>query len=950
MTDPLTFARQLVASDCQAIEQQLDCHPELFGSSLAWALKIQYDAFDAQDPARASLAVYSLTKLAERCPHEEIRAIAAWVKGLALIDNGEMEQALTHLDAAAASFLHIGDQSHAAATQVGRLHALAILGRYDEALATGRAAHATFLELGDWLAAAKIEQNLGNLYFRREQYREAVTFYSQARQRALSLGATRLLIQVNNGLANVLAQQHRFTEAIELYTEALNHAEQAGFELLLAATECNLGCLELFRGRYAQALSYLERSRRRYAAQGMPHETALAEHELADAYLELNLLNEAAQLYERILPVYERLDMRAEEARALASFGQVQLLRGALDSASTLLTRAQQLFELEENLSGVATVALHQASLALILCDYSTALTAARAAEATFARLGIQGRWLLASSLVGEALMALGEHGEARAIFTRILDTMTLPGPPQIAYRCHSALGHLAFIRGDRAEAFDHFGRAIAIIEDMRAPLPAEEFRLGFMSDKLMPYTRMAQLYLEDPHTPDVIAALKLVERARSRALVDLVHMNDLRVTRPRDSAEAELFAQLEAARADLNWIYNQIYRPGLHDQAHNNQGLAILQEAAYQREAEVLELTRRLRQHSCGSTLSYLATERLDNLADIQRDVGEETVLIAYASLDTELMAFVVDNSDVVAVRHLASEPDVTKLIEQLRFQIDALRLGPEALADHMPQLTANTRHWLSKLYHVLIRPLEEKIVGKRIIVVPHRSLYYVPFHALYDGQRYLIERQEIIIAPSISLLRDRLRDYASPIQRALLLGVPDQQIPLVAEEIRTIASLFPEAKVLIGDAATRTALRQYAPGQDVLHLACHGQFRQDNPFFSSLGLADGWLTVQDAYELDLSCRLVTLSACESGAGSLMPGDELIGMVRGFIAAGARALLVGLWTVDDEATTRLMYCFYSRLMAGDSLAAALRAAQCHLLGERPHPYYWAAFALIGGW
>ncbi|MCX7792408.1 MAG: CHAT domain-containing protein [Chloroflexaceae bacterium] len=932
------------------IEQQLDQHPELLGSALAWALKAQYDEFDTQDPARAHLAVQGLAKLAESCPDEETRAIAAWVSGLALIDSGEMEQALTRLDAAAASFLQIGDRAHAAATQVSKLHALAILGRYDEALATGSATHATFLELGDLLAAAKIEQNLGNLYFRREQYREAITFYTRARERALDLGATRLLIQVNNGLANVLAQQHRFSEAIELYTEALDHAERAGFELLLAATECNLGCLELFQGHYAQALSYLERSRHRYAAQGMPHESALAEHELADAYLELNLLNEAAQLYERILPIYARLGMRAEEARALSSFGQVQLLRGALDSAYTLLARAQQLFEQEENPGGIAVVALHQASLALISHDYTTALIAARAAEVTFAHLGIRGRLLLASYMVAEALVGLGEHHEARAIFKRILDTITLPELPQLAYRCHSALGQLAFVNGARAEAFHHFGRAIAIIEDLRAPLPAEEFRLGFMSDKLIPYTRMAQLYLEDPHTPDVIAALGLIERARSRALVDLVHMSDLRVARPRDTAEAELFAQLEAARADLNWIYNQIYRPGLHDHAHSAQGLAALQNAAHQRELEVLELTRRLRQRSYSSALPQLATERLDNLADIQRDLGTETVLIAYASLDTELLAFVVDNSNVVAVRHLANEPDVTKLIEQLRFQIEALKAGSGVLADYMHQLTSNTRHWLGKLYDVLMRPLEASIAGKRIIVVPHRSLYYVPFHALYDGQHYLIERQEVIIVPSISLLRAQLRDHAGPIRRALLLGVPDQQIPLVVEEIHTIAPLFPEATVLMGDAATRAALSQHAPEQDVVHLACHGQFRQDNPFFSSLGLADGWLTVQEAYELNLSFRLVTLSACESGAGSLMPGDELIGMVRGFVAAGARALLVGLWMVDDEAAAKLMYYFYSRLMAGDGLAAALRAAQCQLLNERPHPFYWAAFALIGGW
>jgi CHAT domain-containing protein len=154
----------------------------------------------------------------------------------------------------------------------------------------------------------------------------------------------------------------------------------------------------------------------------------------------------------------------------------------------------------------------------------------------------------------------------------------------------------------------------------------------------------------------------------------------------------------------------------------------------------------------------------------------------------------------------------------------------------------------------------------------------------------------------------------------------------------------------MLTGPEATRAALQLHAVGVDLVHLACHAQFRPDNPLFSALRLGDGWLTVRDAYELELDGKLVTLSACETGASAVAPGDELIGLVRGFFSAGAPTLLVSMWTVDDDATATLMADVYARLRGGDSPAAALRAAQCRALRMHNHPFFWAPFALFGRW
>jgi CHAT domain-containing protein len=156
-------------------------------------------------------------------------------------------------------------------------------------------------------------------------------------------------------------------------------------------------------------------------------------------------------------------------------------------------------------------------------------------------------------------------------------------------------------------------------------------------------------------------------------------------------------------------------------------------------------------------------------------------------------------------------------------------------------------------------------------------------------------------------------------------------------------------DTEILTDSVSTLAAIRTLAPDNDLLHFACHGLFRADNPMFSALKLHDGWLTAVDVMQLDLTDTLVTLSACESGRGTVLQGDEVIGLPRAFLGAGAAAIIVSLWLVHDETTVMLMTDWYQRMSEGLGRAAALRAAQRSLRERYPHPYYWAPFVLIGG-
>jgi CHAT domain-containing protein len=901
----------------------------------------------SSEPARAVAAAESLEVLFQFNSDPQIAALRAWSSGLEALVQGQLERAVEQLDESHARFLALDKGHTASETQVSKLIALALLGRYDEAIECGLRAREVFVAGGDVLSAGKIEHNIGNLYFRRDRYHEADKFQSSARERFTLVNDQKQLATINNCLANTHALLHKFKSAEDLYEQAVRQAELAAVPVTQAEIEGNIGTFALLQGRYDRALDYLERSRRRYTLLGMPHHSATAEQEIADAYLELNLVPEAEAIYHKVIPQFLELGMRAEQARALAYNGRAAILLGNLAEAHELLTAARRLYLAEGNEVGEAMVALTQAQLDYQQGNYAAAVGGAAAAEPQLARSGSRFKLWLARWLRGEAERAQGHTTEAKTILEQTLREATLNEQPQIVERCCTSLGLLALTVGDTNAAEQAFKNAISVIEELRGPLPGEEFRTAFFSDKLVPYAELVRICLEtgDGKLARVVEAFGYVERARARALVDALGGDLSLQIKPRDSFEADLLQQLEELRQELNYLYNRINRPSSEIRL-NDVEIQTVQEAVRDRERKTSEIMLQL-QHRGENILNQV--EALD-IAELQRSLGPNTALVEYATIDDELLAFVVTNESIDAIRHLGSEAAITTEIGQLRFQIDAFRHGSERMRRHLPALERRAQRHLQSLYDLLLRPIEDRIGQRRLVVVPHRALHYLPFQALHDGDIYLVERCEVSYAPSALVLQQCLSRDERDLSKALLLGVADEQTPRVRDEIETIAPLFPETIALLDEEATIKALRRQAPFADVVHLACHGQFRPDNPLFSSLKLGDGWLTVRETYDLNLHCSLVTLSACETGVSAVAPGDELIGLARGFFAAGSPSLLISLWTVDDDAAAELMTEFYKNVRETGSLTSALRHAQLSVMKSKPHPFFWSPFVLVGRW
>ena len=187
------------------------------------------------------------------------------------------------------------------------------------------------------------------------------------------------------------------------------------------------------------------------------------------------------------------------------------------------------------------------------------------------------------------------------------------------------------------------------------------------------------------------------------------------------------------------------------------------------------------------------------------------------------------------------------------------------------------------------------------------------------------------------------------------------DAHLPNTAAEVRSIGQMFPRSsRVVVGKAATKTLFKRVAADYDYLHLATHGSLNRNAPTLSALELEpdeenDGRLELHEIVDMRLRARLVTLSACETALGkgyfSETPaGDEFVGITRAFLSAGSRNVLASLWAVNDESTRILMVRFYRHLFdtgAAEALARAQREVR-HSNARYRHPYYWAAFVMVG--
>jgi len=808
-----------------------------------------------------------------------------------------------------------------------------------------------------------------------------------------------------------LYQQGRYQEAIPLAKRALAIREKAlGPEHpRVAASLNNLAALYKALGDYARAEPLYKRALAIREKVLGPEHPRVAEslNNLAVLYYSLGDHARAAPLFKRALAIREKAlgPEHPYVATSLNNLARLYETLGDYARAEPLYKRALAIDEkvLGKDHPSVGTYLNNLAALYYSLGDYARAEPLYKRALAIFEKaLGPEHPYVATSlnNLAGLYLedgrlkqayeifkrrnspLGLGryhlikrEYKNAEMEFLRSLKRSKKTGELKFLIASYIGLGLSYEGQKDYKKAKEYFLKAIDLISKQWISLSLsarQNFlsgRVGAGFSRLEPYEGMVRVILKERKEGYEKEALLFAERVKSRTLLEMLAAKGVRGKGKRDR---EILKRDRKFQQEILALKKRIsVLEGLGPKAPKGEKERLEKELnKVASEYEVFIKDVKLKDSELASliTVETIPIERIQSLLD------PDTSLLEYYTAKDRLYAWLVRRDNIKVYEIALKKKDVEKVVNDFRLlNISNRSRRPEPVItlptsdDYKKEASDRERkknrerfsQIAEDLYRLIMAPIEKDIKTNKLIIVPHGILHKVPFAALTDGDRYLIDKYAISTLPASSVVeyivkkrnpnQNRLLAFANPVTDAVPLFYAEL-------EVKNISRFFPKKEVYVKEKATEGIAKEKASGPDVIHFACHGEFNDRQPLQSGLLLAkdkdnDGYLQVHEIFGLDLkNANLVTLSACETALCKIQGGDDLVGLSRGFIYAGTPSILATLWDVDDKSTSILMEHFYENWQKGMSKPEALRQAQIELKKTYKHPYYWAPFVMIGDW
>jgi len=949
--------------------------------SHALGLKAKGDALMAIGHFQAAMEVLDVARDEFRQLGDEgnaARSRISWTLSAAWL--GRADEALQEAAHAREVFLQAGESYWAGVIDNNTALIYAYVGRHQDAARLYEDMLAVFSTVSDQSESAIkrsiaiAQENQARNLTVLGDFKRAYSLLEQAQANFLSLGEMALLVSVEQDLADLDYTQGYYGSALRRYYSAHDTLVQHSIDspVLLAGIKLSMAnCLvKLNRAGEASILS-----------------------------------RQAVEMYRQSGLSFNTGNALSEHATALVASGRLKEALSALDEAHMLFTRGG--FE-----PYAFATRLQQAQILLELKSIAEAYATARLVRDYCEAQGLVARSVRATLIMTEARVedarAAGTSGEQARQAKLLKEAMSLCKQARVQarrhnlqeeiYRSHHLQGSMYYLQEDLSGVARHYRAAIAQIERILDDL-GYDLSPSFLHTTWSVYEEMIALCLSQARFDQ---AFNYLEQARSMALRQYLNNRSpvqgngeeqplsLSQTRPliepvdRQSQSHEIngvsytgsagSAMIRRTQQELK-DWQERYRDfslllaEVDTTVSPTVNREVMQAELRRCEEKISELFERVHLYQAGMVFkspgitkkgrSRNRPEQVDSI-QLQRRLAPGQLLLAYFSYQQRLVVFAVTTKDLVT-RELPGG------MQQLEYLLPLLHahLDPGGWADPQNPSQHVVRRLLNRLYDLLVKPIAELLPPPtgHVTIVPYGSLHKLPFHALYDGSHFLVENFQINYLPASSMMMhlgmlasERLVHAAHAgvsTKPPLVLGYSEKgYLQRVREEAQSIATVL-HGRCYLESEATIAHLVEQAPGSPIIHIATHGQSRLDAPNFSYVRLADGQLNAIDAFSLDLrGCELVTLSGCETGLSLSGGGDEQLGLGRAFLAAGTASLVMSLWPVEDNATNELMQHFYEGLLQGASRGEALQAAQCNLLHRNgspyTHPYFWAAFRLVG--
>ncbi len=958
----------------QLLQSQLPSFDDASINLLVEQIKREADRSWAKESGVSFILAGHLLFIGEVIRSKYAHALGLMARGDALRRMDRDQEALPFLDAAGAEFLEIGDEVGWARTRIGRVSACLQLNRTSEALRDAAAAREVFRRYGKHLRAGQIDVNAAITNYELGQYDQALRLFDRAIETYVlqGEGVDLYIARAKGNKAITLAAMGRFREAVALHEQArATFASHEGQEVSVAREELNIAQIYAAQGHYSQALLLFNRSLAIFQKHAMQFQAAEVAQQTCLCLLRLNRTREVYELAGETVAYFRKSPgHRHNLAHSLMYQAEALMLEGDYHDADEKLQEASIILE-EIGFMGLATIVrLQQAELYFADGKLEASLREARRVADAFAEQEALPQLARAALLQARITAKLGDTASAQYLCQQALDIAQGQDLLDLKYRCDYLLGQIAEHHGDFAAAAHYYDHAIDGIDIVQSHLVMDE-RSSFLEDKGGVYKRAVILALRQRSNDQ---ALIYVEKAKSRVLGDYLRNNiDIRL-RAGDQAGEAILEDLARLREEQAWFSNIVYEA---ENEANLSDTAIMRIRAMKpgqarqemqkREHYIEQMLEQLRLRLAGDLVSRSRQQWTDSIVTSLWPKFERTVLmLEYYLTEQDLYIFQLtrDGVDVHIVKGAVPKLERLHALWRVNLDLAAHASGAKDRAQAFTGLQENSLGLLQRLYDLLLGPVSSALnTCEHLTIVPYGMLHYLPFHCLFDGVQFVVERLEVSYLPAAALMDicyqrgQRIAENKVPLKRSLVMGLSDAgRLVFAVQEAQTVAKQL-GAPCFLNQAATTALLREAGAHSPIVHIAAHGLFRLDAPNFSHIKLADRQLSTIEVFNLDLSsCSLVTLSACETGRAIVGGVDEVIGLGRGFLYAGAASLLPTLWKVDDASSAELMEMFYQALLSDYSKAAALASAQraflararTSILPYRVHPYFWAGFHLIG--
>lgn len=929
---------ELLLQSPGALEQLAEPLPDQIAEAVVVRLKAEADRHWWINANRSLELADLIVHIGRRRDDPSQIAMGLMARGNALMFLSCSSEAWERFEEAGKLFLSAGCELGWARTRIGRLLLSVDSNHVSEALNDAERARTIFLENSEQEQLLRLELNSAIVHGSLGEHRTALAKFRAALTTAERLpehGQAYLgLLHTNLGhvydrLGDVRQAQRHHQQARAIFSE---RNEQRG----IALAELNNAHIEMSQGHHRHALQLLHHAHHLYMAEDLRLDAANVARELVECYLILNRHAEARNTARQVIAEYCRLGASYRQALTLVHLATAEAGLGDYEAAETALFSAEPIFKALGATTWTATVHLRRARIALLRGELARARLDTAAAADTFEAAGQQIDFARALVQQGQLLLLDGNMAEASACSAISLQIARNSNVPELRYAAHLLLGHIAQAEGRTLRAKRRYGAATATVDRMQRGLTIT-LRPGFLEDKGEALRALIALHLR---AGQGVGAIEALEHAKSQALLGyLANQEQLRWATD-DPYCRTMVNELDQLREEHRRLYLLAHpQPERENETH---GVITAEQALTElaiRERRMRSITEQL-YLSSGDKNQVMHASRF-SLGDLQRRLDDDTLVVEYYDDGTRLWAFSVCARTMEIHALSIGVDELGRMLRLLRLNFDAALARPTNAS-----MTHAAQRFLERLHTSLLGPLTRRLMGReRVVIVPYGALHYLPFHLLYTGDAYLIERMEVVVLPAAGQAI-RQAPQRAPGARTLTHTWAGR-LPYAKAEGRIVQALF-GGELYEESTAVRGLLNQ-TPKQ-ILHIAAHGEHRLDQPDLSYIELADGQMYADDLLQHDLSYELVTLSACETGRARVAAGDELIGLGRGFLYAGAGALLTSLWRVADDVTLSLLQRFYRALSAGESKAAALRNAQREILDQTPqlHPALWGAFQLVG--